>query len=261
MTYIRQKKDTLKLYTKDNKLHFDSFVLDKDIFSNVFEKDIKRVYIYKKSERLARAVHLITPAFSNSPSLKDRLDIVAMELINASTLPPTQSKEKLMREILTLSSILSLARTGGTLSAMNIELIGNEAHLLLKEIGVYEEPRLFFEESPTLAVLSKEFSVEPRRKETGDKEQKKSIQKIEEKKENESKGQQGKSAEMSYSKKDRTQAILSILESKGISYIKDISTNIRNVSEKTIQRELQSLVEKGLIERFGERRWTQYKIK
>jgi hypothetical protein len=50
------------------------FVLDKVIFSNVFDKDIRRIYIYRKSERLAKAIQLITPAFANSPSLKNRLD-------------------------------------------------------------------------------------------------------------------------------------------------------------------------------------------
>ena len=58
----------------------------------------------------------------------------------------------------------------------------------------------------------------------------------------------------------RREAILSILKAKGPSYIKDISTVIRDVSEKTIQRELQALVERGTITRAGERRWTTYAL-
>ncbi len=57
---------------------------------------------------------------------------------------------------------------------------------------------------------------------------------------------------------DRQQAIISILRTKGPSYIKDISMVIRDVSEKTIQRELQALVMSGAIQRQGDRRWTQY---
>ena len=38
---------------------------------------------------------------------------------------------------------------------MNAELIAREAHLLLQETASYEEPRLFLEESPTLAELAK----------------------------------------------------------------------------------------------------------
>jgi len=36
---------------------------------------------------------------------------------------------------------------------MNIDLISREAHLLLTEIAAYEEPRLFFDEVPTLSGL------------------------------------------------------------------------------------------------------------
>jgi predicted ArsR family transcriptional regulator len=58
----------------------------------------------------------------------------------------------------------------------------------------------------------------------------------------------------------RQEAVLAVLRTKGPSYIKDISTVIRDVSEKTIQRELQALVTAGLISRTGERRWTQYAL-
>jgi DNA-binding transcriptional ArsR family regulator len=58
----------------------------------------------------------------------------------------------------------------------------------------------------------------------------------------------------------RRDAILSILGSKGPSYIKDISTLVRDVSEKTIQRELGALVQEGKVTRTGERRWTTYAI-
>ena len=35
---------------------------------------------------------------------------------------------------------------------------------------------------------------------------------------------------------------------------------VRDVSEKTIQRELQALVEAGKVTRTGERRWTTYSL-
>jgi DeoR/GlpR family transcriptional regulator of sugar metabolism len=36
---------------------------------------------------------------------------------------------------------------------------------------------------------------------------------------------------------------------------------IKDVSEKTIQRELISLIEAGIILKTGERRWSRYSIK
>src|SRR3954466_14943707 len=102
----------------DNRPHSDNFVLEKSIFSNIFEKDIRRVYIYKKVERLAKAIHLVGPAFRNSPSLRDRMDLIAVGLIDAAILPPSSARDALSRELLALSSVLSIGRTGGLLSSM-----------------------------------------------------------------------------------------------------------------------------------------------
>src|SRR3954469_802068 len=112
-------KDNRHLSTRTSHADFDNFVLDKGIFSNIFEKDIRRVYIYKKSERLAKAIHLIAPAFLQSATLRTRMDQVAIALVDAATLPPTSAREALSRELLTLSSVLAIARTSGLLSSMN----------------------------------------------------------------------------------------------------------------------------------------------
>src|SRR3989344_8878765 len=101
-------------------------VLDKNIFSNIFEKDIRRVFIYKKAERLAKAIHLIVPAFASSVSLRDRISAIAMGLVDAAILPPVLSRDALSKELLALSSLLSIARTSGILSVMNAEIISRE---------------------------------------------------------------------------------------------------------------------------------------
>lgn len=60
------------------------------------------------------------------------------------------------------------------------------------------------------------------------------------------------------SQKDRTEVILEIVRNnEGIS-IKDIAAKVRDCSEKTIQRELVGLIERGLVQKIGERRWSLY---
>ena len=59
---------------------------------------------------------------------------------------------------------------------------------------------------------------------------------------------------------DRRQTILKFLTDKKISGIKDIYGVVSGCSEKTVQRELASLVRAGLIRREGERRWSQYHL-
>jgi DNA-binding transcriptional ArsR family regulator len=59
---------------------------------------------------------------------------------------------------------------------------------------------------------------------------------------------------------DRGERIKTVLEAKPEATIKDIAEIITDVSEKTIQRELNSLIEKGQVIRQGERRWSRYSI-
>lgn len=59
---------------------------------------------------------------------------------------------------------------------------------------------------------------------------------------------------------DRAARIKTVLEAKPAATIKDISEVITDVSEKTIQRELNSLIEKGQVVREGERRWSKYSV-
>ncbi|KND46815.1 MAG: hypothetical protein AB199_00040 [Parcubacteria bacterium C7867-004] len=245
------------------------FVLDKDIFSSVFEKDIRRVYVYKKAERLAKAIHLIAPAFINSGSLRDRLDRVSVHLIDAAILPPVASREALSRELLALSSLLSIARTGGMLSAMNAELIAREAHTLLQEVATYEEPRLVLEEVPTLSMLAKTVAESEGKSasrlrslarvmydpEVAGGEETQDKGHITDIKDN-ARNQTSTASKVS----DRRDAILSVLRLKGPSSIKQLSTVIRDVSEKTIQRELGALIAEGRVLRAGDRRWTTYSL-
>ena len=64
----------------------------------------------------------------------------------------------------------------------------------------------------------------------------------------------------SYHKGDskRSSLILAFVRKHANSSIKDISSVVKDCSEKTIQRELSVLIEEGLIEKRGERRWSVY---
>ena len=251
-------KDNKSLRTKSDYTENDSFVLDKGIFSNVFERDIRRVYIYKKTERIAKAIHLISPAFTSSPAILTKVDAIAVALIDGAILPPPQARPALSQQLLALSSILSLARSSGLLSSMNSDLISREAHTLLSEIAEYEEPRLFLDEAPTLAELfkasghitsqkSEEDSGEPSKRQMTLKGQPSTKGHIKDNSE-------------SLPRSQRKEVILDVLEKKGRAYIKDISTVVRDISEKTIQRELVALIQEGRVRKAGDRRWTTYEL-
>ena len=57
---------------------------------------------------------------------------------------------------------------------------------------------------------------------------------------------------------ERMSLILDFIRKNKRSSIKDIAAVVKGCSEKTIQRELGSLIERGLVRKVGERRWSVY---
>lgn len=59
---------------------------------------------------------------------------------------------------------------------------------------------------------------------------------------------------------ERKDKIIEIVKEKGEVMIGDITSHFPDVSSKTIQRELASLVESGTLRKEGEKRWSRYSI-
>ena len=58
----------------------------------------------------------------------------------------------------------------------------------------------------------------------------------------------------------RAQSILDVLQGGGVMGIKDICSNLPEYSEKMIQRELLGLVEAGKVHKSGLKRWSRYNL-
>jgi len=58
----------------------------------------------------------------------------------------------------------------------------------------------------------------------------------------------------------RRELILDLIRKSGTITVKDASNLIKGYSEKTLQRELVSLVSQGVLKREGERRWSKYSL-
>ncbi len=70
--------------------------------------------------------------------------------------------------------------------------------------------------------------------------------------------QDKKSSKIIKDKDSRQEIILAMLKGGMKLTIKDFAKNIKNCSEKTIQRELITLLSKGVLKKEGERRWSKY---
>lgn len=59
----------------------------------------------------------------------------------------------------------------------------------------------------------------------------------------------------------RRESIIRLLKQRGIVGLTDIKAIIPNLSDKTLQRELMSLIDEGVIVRKGEKRWARYSLR
>jgi hypothetical protein len=59
---------------------------------------------------------------------------------------------------------------------------------------------------------------------------------------------------------DRKQEVLAVIRSRTVSTLADIKSLVKAYSEKTLQRDLNEMVEMGIIKREGNKRWTTYKM-
>ena len=71
-------------------------------------------------------------------------------------------------------------------------------------------------------------------------------------------GQKGQNHDKSIGQSERSARILDYIRRQGSVSIKEIASTIKGCSEKTIQRELISLIQAGLVRRVGQRRWSHY---
>lgn len=69
-----------------------------------------------------------------------------------------------------------------------------------------------------------------------------------------------KKEESAPKKSERRDKIVEIVKEKGEIMIGDVTASFPMVSSKTIQRELTSLVEEGVLKKEGDKRWSKYSI-
>ena len=206
-------------------------------------------FVVRKSEKLASALYVITGFIPAEDPARLRLRTCAIELISRSTDRNDLSGpgvDSFTAKCIEIGTILETAKSGGLVSAMNAELMGREYLSLASFVQEHEEKishRSLFH-GKSLSEKDQEFYIGHKNK-NSTKERIATISKAK------NKGQ----IKMS----DRVSLILDLLKNKDRISIKDVSNSIEGVGEKTLQRELLSMVQKGLLIKEGERRWSTYR--
>ncbi len=236
---------------------------------SIFDNDHYFTYIYKKSEKIAAALYMITDFLSDSEPLKTSIRQTALSLIGYSlslnTSPSAERKNllnKMIQSSLSLISYSQIATFSGIVSVMNHQIIKREIELFIKTIEEREAPNKLgrnfvlssdFIKDEALTQMSKSQSTPKASTEqhkptfSAQNQTPARIQRVQ----NEVKHDR---------KNERQELIIATIRAKGELSIRDLSGVIKGCSEKTIQRELLALVEAGILNKAGERRWSRYSI-
>lgn len=261
---------------------------DNPLSDNVFFK------ISKKTEKIATALYMITSLMTDHDPLARRIRENAILLLDDTyRCLETSAGERtniLSQSVITAEQLLSMLAMGlrlGMVSEMNHAILRKEILILQSALyrdihlnasfDSYKEPHTqapyhdhlqeFFDEDSSFDQDLLEYRIPARKRAEHQKDindnlmsDKKNVGKYVAEKTQKTTSLKRQSKPARGEAEKRREAIISILKTKGQVTMKDIATRITNCTEKTLQRDLLSLIKKGVVEKEGEKRWSVYSL-
>ena len=207
-------------------------------------------YIFKRTERIVSVVFYILNSVPENSHTSAHIEDIqhAARATHDAVLQSLETRafaaEDIVRGVahalVTLQSKLAVAQVAGVMSPEVYAVFQNEIDAVLRGMNRYigddSESMTFITEYDDAAPAPQKRTPPPAPQKTPT------------------------ARQATPSQPDRRERIKTILEAKGEASIKDISEIVTDVSEKTIQRELQSMIEDNIVKRQGERRWSKYSL-
>ena len=227
--------------------------------SGLFKGRSDWYFCYLKSEKIAHVLILLTyrSGISQDPSVQDLLAKASLlPQIIARLAAGQTTPEGVLADIFGLLSAVRLCTSQGFLSHENSAILEGEYEQLVEKISASNvvspflstndfsladlpEAEQFLQEQPLLPPSNganfPSRTVKDNRK-----------------------GHDKRHQKDPSPESQRTSAILNIVRKNNGVSVGDIAGVVKDCSEKTIQRELASLIERGLVRKQGERRWSIY---
>jgi len=227
------------------------------------------LFAFKKTQKLAAAVYLVTDLVSEEEKLRRDLRELSVGLVKDILSSATLRGVLPSVRILEILSLLEIASGARLISPMNAEVLKREYDQVLETLAKAENlssaPAVTLSEEllktdampPVPGLLSVSSVLDPSYVSASifatpaSNLPRRTPSPI-----GQSKGQEAAVT------KERSLSILDLIKKSSLPLsIKDIASHIRGVGEKTIQRELGSLVAQGVLKREGERRWSRYSLR
>ncbi|MBI4079659.1 hypothetical protein HY414_00315 [Candidatus Kaiserbacteria bacterium] len=229
------------------------------IRTEAFGQNISGDRAYRRAERIAAAVHLITNHVQREEPVRLAARSASLALLSSilklrdemrgHESHTLRNTEGIIRKLISLVRILSVS---GRVSIQNAEILAGA----LDELGVFlaSSQRTSLSESAPLS--RDDFALGAAQAHVAISDRTKKIRRRVVK----DISAQGSVPESAASRTGRADEIIGVLGSHGQLGIKDIAANLPEYSEKMIQRELKSLVSRGRVKKIGAKRWSTYAL-
>ncbi len=253
---------------------------------DVFYLNPKSEYFLSRIKKIVFASYMVSDLIKDTESLKSNIRNIADGLLKDSCLLYKNRFQTIKENLLVLKTFFELGLVSKLVSVMNAEIMIKEISRTLEELAIEEQ-----EESKRMTLENETFFISqlPENKNEinnlnnlypyadsskGDllrteykgqnsnvfyKHDKSYTKKIFSEKDKFNIKDKNQSSKKSLNN-EREDRIISIIKDRKEVTIKDISALIKDCSEKTIQRDLIQMLEKGVIKKTGERRWSKYSI-
>ena len=204
-------------------------------------------FVVKKTEKLASAVYVLTGFLSVDEPVRIRLRVCALELITRASDPAELShpgSDLFSYRCGEMSAVLETARMAGLISENNATLLKTEYEALATYVR-----------GDSLRITDRGVALDavgPQTPKVNVKGHNTNVLK--------NLDMSKRARHVSGNNNDnRRKLILDVFNTKPDISIKDVSNVVEGVSEKTLQRDLLSLVSEGVLVKSGSRRWTTYR--
>jgi len=250
-------------------------------YPNMSSKDMQvATYIAEKTSRIASVTTRLIGLMDRNDSLAQELDRTSIRLVKDASVFMVAHTERthFVQALATLAALFETAVFSGKLSRNNVTVLENELLSLADMVSGLELSRgRLFVESEAFASAAPHASFEepqaelhiptPQGHVTSTRESAPTYRPsgyaapvADIQRDTHVPAQPRYRERVQDAQKDRRANILGLLQKKDRVTVKDVANVIRDVSEKTLQRELLALVAQGVLKKEGERRWTTYRL-
>jgi len=221
----------------------DSIVLDTDQGVQAMS------YMISKVEKISAAIYLVTNLIPSDDPMRHQLRDIAAKILNVlftSMSDNNHTRISVAGYLQNILSLIEISSISGLISNMNARILSEEIRYVVEQINVR-------------GIDVNRFSLKFLKDSEG------SVDKTRPKANVGHKGH-GKGVSRNVSKGDddarveRSRRIIDLLKKHDHLKIASFTAVIKDCSAKTIQRDLISLVEQGVLKRDGERRWSTYSL-